>query len=55
MRSKNENGRQQRQAALDRAAGMRRGRKDLPDFRALRAEWDRDRPRTGRRKIAHGG
>lgn len=30
-----------RQAALDRVAGMWRGRKDLPDFRALRAEWDR--------------
>jgi hypothetical protein len=26
---------------LDRAAGMWKGRKDLPDFRALRAQWDR--------------
>jgi hypothetical protein len=26
---------------LRRFAGMWRGRKDLPDFRALRKEWDR--------------
>ena len=30
-----------RKAVLDRAAGMWSGRKDLPDFRALRAQWDR--------------
>ena len=30
-----------RKGVLDRAAGMWRGRKDLPDFRAVRAEWDR--------------
>jgi predicted transcriptional regulator len=30
-----------RGAVLDRAAGMWKDRKDLPDFRALRTEWDR--------------
>lgn len=30
-----------RRAVLDRAAGMWKDRDDLPDFRALRAEWDR--------------
>lgn len=30
-----------RQTVLDAAAGMWKGRKDLPDFRALRGEWDR--------------
>ena len=30
-----------RDAVLDRAAGMWKDRDDLPDFRALRAEWDR--------------
>lgn len=30
-----------RDAVLARAAGMWRDRKDLPDFRALRKEWDR--------------
>ena len=30
-----------RNAVLDRAAGMWKGRNDLPDFRALRLEWDR--------------
>jgi hypothetical protein len=33
-----------RQTALERAAGMWKGRKDLPDFRALRRELDRDGP-----------
>ena len=32
---------EQRQAALGRLAGMWRDRTDLPDFAALRAEWDR--------------
>lgn len=31
----------QRQTAIDRAAGMWKDREDLPDFRKLRAEWDR--------------
>jgi hypothetical protein len=30
-----------RRAILDAAAGMWKDRKDLPDFRALRSEWDR--------------
>ncbi len=30
-----------RQAVLDRMAGMWRNRKDLPDFKKLRSEWDR--------------
>ena len=30
-----------RQTVLDAAAGMWKGRKDLPDFRALRGKWDR--------------
>ena len=30
-----------RQAILDRAAGMWKGRDDLPDIRKLREEWDR--------------
>jgi len=30
-----------RDAVLDRTAGMWSGRKDLPDFSARRAEWDR--------------
>ena len=30
-----------RDAVLDRAAGMWKDRDDLPDFRALRVEWDR--------------
>jgi hypothetical protein len=32
----------QRDAVLQRAAGMWRDRNDLPDFRSLRAGWDRD-------------
>ena len=31
-----------RDAILSRAAGMWRERRDLPDFTALRSEWDRD-------------
>ncbi|MFA7238098.1 MAG: ribbon-helix-helix domain-containing protein, partial [Phycisphaeraceae bacterium] len=30
-----------RQAVLNRAAGLWKNRKDLPDFRAKRSEWDR--------------
>lgn len=30
-----------RHAILERMAGMWRDRKDLPDFKKLRAEWDR--------------
>lgn len=30
-----------RRIVLQRAAGMWRERDDLPDFRALRSEWDR--------------
>lgn len=29
------------QAAINAAVGMWKDRKDLPDFRALRREWDR--------------
>ncbi len=36
-----EAGRDQREAVLQRAAGMWRDRTDLPDFEALRTEWDR--------------
>ncbi len=32
---------ERRKTALSRAAGMWEGRDDLPDFRALRREWDR--------------
>jgi len=31
----------ERPAALDRLAGLWRDRTDLPDFNALRGEWDR--------------
>ena len=31
----------QRQAVLDRVAGMWKDRKDLPDFSELRSDWDR--------------
>jgi hypothetical protein len=33
-------GRKRRDAVLDRAAGIWKGRRDLPDFRAIRREWD---------------
>ena len=33
-----------RETVLREAAGMWKDRKDLPDFRAVRAGWDRDRP-----------
>ena len=32
-----------RQAIIDAAAGMWKDRDDLPDFRALRKEWNRER------------
>ncbi len=34
-------GRSRREAVLRKAAGTWKSRKDLPDFRAVRAEWDR--------------
>ena len=30
---------QSRKAALEQAGGMWKGRKDLPDFRAMRTDW----------------
>ena len=33
-----------REAVLARAAGMWKDRRDLPDFPALRKQWDRDLP-----------
>jgi len=35
-------GRSQREAVLREAAGIWKDRTDLPDFKASRAEWDRD-------------
>jgi len=32
---------ERREAVLQRAAGMWKDRRDLPDFRRARAEWDR--------------
>ncbi len=34
-------GQHQKEAALQKAAGIWKDRKDLPDFRAMRSEWDR--------------
>ena len=34
-------GRYRKESALQEAAGIWKNRKDLPDFRALRSEWDR--------------
>ncbi len=31
-----------REAVLRKAAGIWKNRKDLPDFKAVRAEWDRN-------------
>ncbi len=36
-----EEGTRRRQAVLKEAAGLWKNRKDLPDFKAIRAEWDR--------------
>lgn len=35
-------GRDHREAVLRRTAGLWRGRKDLPEFREMRKEWDRE-------------
>ncbi len=35
-------GSSRREAALREAAGMWKDRTDLPDFKAMRAEWDRN-------------
>lgn len=35
-------GRSRREAVLGEAAGMWKDRTDLPDFKATRAEWDRN-------------
>jgi Arc/MetJ-type ribon-helix-helix transcriptional regulator len=37
-----EEGRGKREAVLRQAAGIWKERTDLPDFRAIRAEWDRN-------------
>ncbi|HVO83213.1 MAG TPA: ribbon-helix-helix protein, CopG family [Syntrophobacteria bacterium] len=37
-----QSGRSRREAALRAAAGIWKNRNDLPDFKATRAEWDRD-------------
>lgn len=37
-----EEGRGNREAVLRQAAGIWKDRTDLPDFRATRAEWDRN-------------
>jgi predicted DNA-binding protein len=34
-------GRNRKESALQKAAGIWKNRKDLPDFRSLRSEWDR--------------
>ncbi len=38
----NQAGPEQRKALLSQAAGIWKDRKDLPDFKALRTEWDRN-------------
>ena len=37
-----EEGRGRRETVLREAAGIWKDRNDLPDFRAMRAEWDRN-------------
>ena len=37
-----QSGRSRREAVLRKAAGIWEDRKDLPDFKATRAEWDRN-------------
>ncbi len=37
-----EKGRNRQETVLREAAGMWKDRTDLPDFRAMRAEWDRN-------------
>ncbi len=34
-------GQHQKKTALQKAAGIWKDRQDLPDFRAMRSEWDR--------------
>jgi metal-responsive CopG/Arc/MetJ family transcriptional regulator len=34
-------GQNQKKTALQKAAGIWKNRKDLPDFRSMRSEWDR--------------
>jgi uncharacterized protein YqeY len=34
-------GQNQKKTVLQKAAGIWKNRKDLPDFRAMRSEWDR--------------
>ena len=36
-----QDGTKRRRAVLDKAAGMWKDRSDLPDFKAIRAGWDR--------------
>jgi hypothetical protein len=36
-----QSGRSRREAVLRAAAGVWKDRRDLPDFKAMRAEWDR--------------
>jgi hypothetical protein len=36
-----QNGQRRKVMALREAAGIWRNRKDLPDYRAIRSEWDR--------------
>jgi predicted DNA-binding protein len=35
-------GRYRKETILKQAAGIWKNRKDLPDFRSIRGEWDRD-------------
>ncbi|MCP4666697.1 MAG: ribbon-helix-helix domain-containing protein [Deltaproteobacteria bacterium] len=37
-----QSGRRRREAVLREAAGIWKDRTDLPDFRAMRAQWDRN-------------
>ena len=37
-----QSGRSRREAVLRAAAGVWKDRTDLPDFKSMRAEWDRD-------------
>jgi preprotein translocase subunit SecA len=36
-----QSGQNKKKTALQKAAGIWKNRKDLPDFRAIRSEWDR--------------
>ena len=38
----NQSGSSHREAVLRETAGIWKNRKDLPDFRSIRAEWDRN-------------